>query len=99
MERHARGSARDHEKVSNAQMPKLDGEEMPNVEPQWDAGILHVPQHSRDAHDGQANPEEIEKAMEVLVVTFWVEVRDARGKLDGGEDSTFLLGASLLASG
>lgn len=63
------------------------------------ACILPVAQHCGDAHDGQANPEEIEETMEVTVVTIWVEVRKTRGKLDGREDAPALLGASLLARG
>lgn len=89
----------DHERIRNGQMPQLDGKETPDLKPQGEPRVLHVAQHGGDAHDGEADPKEIEEAMEVAVVGFGVEVGDATGEVDGWEDSTFLLGAGLFAGG
>lgn len=80
-------------------MPQLDGEEGPDLDLEGKTRILCVPKHRRDAHNGEANPEEVEKAVEVAVVRRRVEVRDARGELYGREDAPPLLGAGELAGG
>lgn len=80
-------------------MPQLDGEEGPNLDAHGVARVLDVAQHGGDGHDSQADPKEAEEAMEVAIVRVGVEVGDAARELDGREDTSSLLGASLLASG
>lgn len=99
VQRQADGGAGDHEEVGNGQVPQLVGEQAPDLHTQRISRVLHVAQHGGDAHDGEADPEEVEEAMEVAIVALGVEVRDARGELDGGEDAATLLGANLLAGG
>lgn len=97
MKQHAQGGARNHEKVGNGQVPQLHREQAPDLEAQREARVLHVAEHGGDAHDGQANPEEVEEAMEVAVVAVGIEVTDARGVVDCWEETTALLGADLFA--
>lgn len=99
MQRQADGGAGDHEEVGDGQMPQLVGEQAPDLHAHGVSRILHIAQHGGDAHDGEADPEEVEEAMEVAVVALGVEVGDARGELDGREDAAALLGADLLAGG
>lgn len=80
-------------------MPQLDGEEGPDLDAHGVASVLDIAQHGGDGHDGQTNPEEVEKAMEVAIVGVGIEVGDAAREFDGREDAASLLGASLLASG
>lgn len=99
MQRQADGGGGDHEEVGNGQVPQLVSEEAPDLDAQGVSGVLPVAQHGGDAHDGQADPEEVEEAMEVAVVAGRVEVGDARGEFDGWEDATALFGADELAGG
>lgn len=92
----ARGAG-DHGEVDEAQVPQLDGEEGPYLHAHGVPSVLDVAQHAGEGHDAQADPEEVEEAMEVAVVGVGVEVRDTARKLDGREDATALLGADLLA--
>lgn len=97
MQRQADGRAGDHEEVGNGQMPQLIGEQAPDLHAHGISRILHVAQHGGDAHDGEANPEEVEEAMEVTIIALGIEVGDARGELDGREDAAALFGTNLLA--
>lgn len=99
MDQNANARRSHHKRIRNRQMPQLDRKKTPDLEAQREPRVLHVAQHGSDAHDGQANPEEVEEAMEVAVVGLGVEVRDAAGEVDGWEDATFLLGAGLFAGG
>lgn len=99
MQRQADGGAGDHEEVGDGQVPQFVGEQAPDLHAHGVSRILHIAQHGGDAHDGEADPEEVEEAMEVAVVALGVEVGDARGELDGREDAAALLGADLLAGG
>lgn len=87
--------AGDHGEVGQTQVPPLDCEEGPDLDAEGPARLLEVAQHGRDAHDEQADPEEVEEAMEVAVVGVRVKVRHSAGKLYGREDSPLLLGAGL----
>lgn len=63
-----------HEEVGNGQMPQLDGEEGPYLDAEGISRVLHVPQYGGHAHDGQANPEQVEEAMKIAVVAFRIKV-------------------------
>lgn len=98
MQGQADSSGSDHEEVGDSEMPELYSKKTPDLHSQREAGVFDVSKHRGNAHNGEANPEEVEEAMEVSVVAFWIEMTDARGELDGRKDATALLGSSLLAS-
>ena len=77
MQRQADGSTPDHEELGNGQVPGLDGEEAPDLHTQGVAGVFVIAQHGSDAHDGQADPEEVEEAMKVTIVGVGIKVGDA----------------------
>lgn len=84
-----------HGEVDQAQVPPLDCKEGPDLDAEGPARLLEVAQHGRDAHDEQADPEEVEEAMEVAVVGIRVKVRHSARELYGREDPPPLLGAGL----
>lgn len=55
-------------------MPPLDGEEGPDLHTEGPARFLDIAKHTGYAHDCQADPEEVEEAMEVAVVGVGIEV-------------------------
>ncbi len=97
MQRQADSRAPDHEEFGNGQVPRLDGEQGPDLHTQGISGVLVIAQHGSDAHDGEADPEEVEEAMEVAIVGVGIEVGDARGEFGGREETSSLFGADLLA--
>ena len=58
--------------------------------------MINVANESQ-SHDGEADPEEVEEAVEVAVVAVGVEVGEARCELNGREDAAALRGAGLFA--
>lgn len=80
-------------------MPELDSKKAPYLNAHWVSGVLYIAQHGGDGHDGQADPEEVEEAMEVTVVAVGIEVGNSTGELDGGEETSALLCANLLTGG
>lgn len=98
MQRQADSSGSDHEEVGDSEMPELYSKKTPDLHSQREAGVFDVAKHRGNTHNGKANPEEVEEAMEVSVVAFRIEMADARGELDGRKDATTLFGSSLLAS-
>lgn len=78
MQRDDDRGASHHQEISYGQVPQLYGEQRPDLLPEGEARVLVVPQHRRDPHDGQPDPEQVEEPVEVVVVGLGVEVRHAR---------------------
>lgn len=97
VQRQAHSCTRDHEEVGNGQMPQLVRKEAPNLQSQRASSILDIAQACRNGHDGQADPEEVEEAMEIFVIRVWVKMRQSRGEIDRGKESPPLFGPYLLA--
>ena len=66
--------------------------------PQRVSCIFNIPQHSRDDHDSESDPEKDEEASKISIITSWIEVRHSGSVLDCREHPVLLLRSDLLAS-
>ena len=66
--------------------------------PQRISSVFDIPQHSRDDHDSESDPEQNEEASEISIITSWIEVRHSGGVLDCRKHPVLLLRSDLLAS-
>lgn len=57
MQRQAHARRRDHQQIAGCQLPDILREQRPLLEVQQAPRLFQIPQHSRDDHDRQPNPE------------------------------------------
>ena len=64
--------------------------------PQRVSCVFDVPQHSRNDHDSEPDPEQYEEASEVSILASWIEVRHPGSVFDRRKHPLFLLCSDLL---
>lgn len=96
MKRQTSKSRKDHESISQCQLPNFNREKLPYLNSHGIPGILDITQHCCDSHDCESDPKQNVETMEVSVFAIWIEVGDSRGVIDCREESPALLGSYLL---
>jgi cation transport regulator ChaB len=88
MQRHDKTTADNHREVAETQLPHVRRQQAPHSHSQRVTSILDIPQHSRNHHDKQRNPEQCEEAAKIVMVASGVKMRYARDIIDGIEQAT-----------
>ena len=99
MQRQVQPRARAHQHIAHAQLPDILREQRPLLEIQQIPRLFQIPQHTRDHHDRQPDPEEHKKAAEVAVVAPRIEIREAGGVFYGGEEAGLRFAPELATRG
>lgn len=87
------GGARGHQQITQGKFPDVGLEQPPLAQRQWVASLSQVAQHGGDDHDGEADPEEREEAMEVVPCRVGIEMRDTGGVVYPRKPVSLALGA------
>lgn len=99
MQRQVHGRTSNHEKIASRQLPDVLHKQRPLPDLHDPAGLAQIPQHARNHHDREANPEEDKEPAEVAVLGSRVEVGYTRFVLDGREHTSVGLAAQLASCG
>jgi hypothetical protein len=75
MERKRQVGTRSYTKVAKSKLDDVRRKQRPDLDSQGVSSVLDVPQHRRDYHNHQTDPEEDKKTPEVAVVTVGIKVR------------------------
>lgn len=66
--------------------------------PQRISCVFDVPQHSRDDHDSESDPEQNEETSEVSIFASWIKVRYPGSVFDCRKNPVLLLCSDMLPS-
>lgn len=83
MQWQAESGAGNHCQVAQGHLPRVLGEQGPYLDSHRIASVLDIPQHGRDYHKGQADPEQDKEAPEISMVALSIEMRHTGSIFDG----------------